>query len=121
MATYDLDLEKFHVDITEAKLDSLRQKLSLAAFPDELDDAEWDYGVPLDVVKRLITHWSTKFDWRAQERRINSLPQYLRSVEVDGFGPIPVHFVYRKSSGCNAIPLLFVHGCTFKTAYGVFR
>lgn len=122
MATHDVTrLEKFQVDIPEERLDSLRKKLACASFPDEVDGANWDYGVPVDLVRDLVHHWATGFDWRAAERRLNELPQYVCPIQVDGFESIPLHFVYKKSSVPGAIPLLFVHGCMTQILDTLFR
>ncbi|KAH9891956.1 alpha/beta-hydrolase [Cubamyces lactineus] len=100
----------FTLDVPDADLELLRQKLALIRFPDELDDAGWDYGVPLADVKRLVTHWRDSFDWRKSERAINALPQFTTDIEVEGFGALNIHYLHQKSSVENAIPLLFVHG-----------
>ncbi|RPD56178.1 alpha/beta-hydrolase [Lentinus tigrinus ALCF2SS1-6] len=102
--------EPFKLAIPQADLDLLRQKLRLVRFPDELDGAGWDYGVPLGDVKRLAAHWKDMFDWRKAEAKINELLMFTRDIEVEGFGTLDVHYVHQKSEVKNAIPLLFVHG-----------
>ncbi|KAF2812656.1 alpha/beta-hydrolase [Mytilinidion resinicola] len=104
------DITPFKVSIPQESLDRLHQKLALADFPDELDEAEWDYGAPLADIKRLTKHWLEKYDWRAEERKINELPQFKTSVTIDRFGDLDLHFVHQKSPIKNAIPLIFVHG-----------
>ncbi|EAW10207.1 epoxide hydrolase [Aspergillus clavatus NRRL 1] len=51
--------------------DLLSQKLQTASFPDELDSAGRDLGVPLDEIKRLSTYWRHGFDWRAKQKELN--------------------------------------------------
>ncbi|KAF5392043.1 hypothetical protein D9757_003185 [Collybiopsis confluens] len=103
--------QPFKIAIPDAKFAALQQKLALAEFPDELDGAKWDYGVPLTDVKRLVARWREGFNWRAEEAKINEeLPQFTRDIDVDGFGVLNVHYVHKKSEVTNAIPLLFVHG-----------
>jgi hypothetical protein len=102
----------FKIQVPEEQLLLLRKKLDLAVLPDELDEAQWDYGAPLSDIKRLVEYWKTKFNWRAQEAAINeTLPQYTIDISVDGFETLNIHYVYQKSTVDNAIPLLFVHGC----------
>ena len=101
----------FSVSVPDADLDLLRQKLELVRFPDELDGAAWDYGVPLADIKRLVAHWKDGFDWRKAEAEINALPMFTRDIEVGGFGTLNVHYIHKKSEVPDAIPLLFVHGC----------
>ncbi|KAF8902496.1 alpha beta-hydrolase [Mucidula mucida] len=101
----------FQISVSDDKIDLLRRKLELCAFPDELEDAGSDYGVPLAAMRRLVKYWKTGFDWRAQEAAINAeLPHFTRDIKVDGFGTLKIHYVHQKSKSADAIPLLFVHG-----------
>jgi pimeloyl-ACP methyl ester carboxylesterase len=82
----------------------------LTRFPDELEKAEWNYGSPLNDIKRLVARWQDGFDWRAAETEINELPMFTTPVAVGGFGELDIHFVHKRSPVDGAIPLLFVHG-----------
>jgi pimeloyl-ACP methyl ester carboxylesterase len=104
------DVKPFQISIPDSSLSDLKTRLSLARFPDELDDAQWDYGTPLADVKRLAAYWKDSFDWRKAEKKLNELPHFTTSITVSGFSPIQVHFLHQKSSVPGAIPLLFVHG-----------
>ena len=101
----------FKLSVPEAEIELLRQKLELVRFPDELEDAGWDYGVPLAHIKRRVARWKEGFDWRKSEEEINKIPQFTREVPVEGFDTLSVHYAHQKSSNPNAVPLLFVHGC----------
>ena len=101
----------FTLHVSDANLDLLQQKLALVRFPDELDGAGWDYGVPLAHVKRLTEHWRDGFDWRKAEAEINALPMFTRDIDVEGFGTLNVHYVHQRSEAEAAIPLIFIHGC----------
>jgi hypothetical protein len=102
----------FTISIEEDRIRRLHQKLDLADFPHELDQAGWTYGAPLSDIKRLAQHWREGFNWREQEAKLNQLRQFTTNIEVEGFGELNIHFVHQKSDVTNAIPLLFVHGCT---------
>ncbi|KZP08679.1 alpha/beta-hydrolase, partial [Athelia psychrophila] len=103
--------QPFQINISSEQIAQLKQKLSLTIFPDELDGAGRDYGAPLSDIKRLIARWSDGFDWKAQEAAINAdLPQFTKDIEVDRFGKLNIHYVHKKSTVVDAIPLLFVHG-----------
>lgn len=101
----------FKLCIPDEDLELLRKKLALSRLPDELEDAQWDYGVPLADIKRLAARWQDGYDWRKYEAEINKIPQFTRDVEIDGFGPLNIHYVHQRSDLENAIPLLFMHGC----------
>jgi microsomal epoxide hydrolase len=103
----------FNIAVPDTQLQQLHQKLEQASFPDELDEAGWDMGVPLSEMKRLVTTWRENFDWRAQEKKLNDqLNQFTVPVPVDGFGELDIHVVHHRSGNPRAIPLLFIHGCT---------
>ncbi|KAK1220537.1 hypothetical protein PQX77_016677 [Marasmius sp. AFHP31] len=104
-------MSSYKISVPEESLALLRKKLELTSLPDELDDAGWDYGVPLADIKRLVSRWKDGYDWRKQEKALNDeLPQFTRDIEVDGFGVLNIHYVHKESETKNAIPLLFVHG-----------
>ncbi|KAK6443423.1 hypothetical protein LTR95_000250 [Oleoguttula sp. CCFEE 5521] len=100
----------YTIAIPDSKIDDLHKRLDLATFPDELDNARWDYGAPLADVKRLTAYWKSSFSWRDQERTLNQLPQFTRSVEVDNFAALDIHYIHQPSPSPDAIPLLFCHG-----------
>jgi len=80
-------IESFTLAIPDTELERLHQKLSRASFPDEIDEAGWDYGAPLEDVKRLASYWKDEFNWREAESEINKLLNYRTTIEVEGFGP----------------------------------
>ncbi|CAL1713452.1 unnamed protein product [Somion occarium] len=100
----------FALAIPDADLDILHKKLEVTRLPDELEDARWDYGVPLDDIKRLVARWKDGFDWRASEAAINAIPQFTRDIDVEGHDTLNIHYIHQRSALDNAIPLLFVHG-----------
>lgn len=103
--------QPYTISVPDTAIEKLKRKLADADYPDELDTADqWPYGSPLADVKRLANHWEKKFDWRQAESKINELPNFRKSVRVEGFGDIDVHFIHQKSTNPNAIPLLFSHG-----------
>ncbi|KAH9846434.1 alpha/beta-hydrolase [Lenzites betulinus] len=106
----DTTEQPFTVAVSDTDLELLRKKLDLVRLPDELEGAEWNYGVPLADIKRLVAYWKDSFDWRKAEAGINKLPMFTRDIEVDGHGTLNIHYVHQKSEVKNAIPLLFVHG-----------
>jgi len=102
----------FKISVPDHALALLHRKLSDAHLPDEVNDAGWDYGAALSDVKRLVNKGKEGYDWRAHERELNKLPMFTRDIEVEGFGVLNIHYVHQRSEVQNAIPLLFVHGCT---------
>ena len=104
------------IQVPDVEIDLLKKKLALVRFPDELDSAGWDYGAPIAHVSRLVDRWQNGFDWRKHEDAINKAnPQFTRDVLVEGFGSLNIHYIHQKSECENAVPLLFVHGCRYRT------
>ena len=64
----------FRIDVPEAWLDDLRDRLARTRWPDELPGAGWSGGVPLGYLRELAEYWRTGYDWRAHEARLNALP-----------------------------------------------
>jgi Epoxide hydrolase N terminus. len=56
-------------------------------------------------LRELAEYWRDGFDWRAQEARLNSYPQY--TTRIDGQ---KIHFLHVKSPEPDATPLLLLHG-----------
>jgi len=100
-----MQVQPFTVHVSDAVLDDLRQRLAHTRWPDEVIGAGWRYGVPLAYLQELVHYWHRHFDWRAQERHINSFAQYR--ADIDGFG---IHFIHERGKGPNPLPLLITHG-----------
>jgi hypothetical protein len=108
----------FKISIPDTDLSLLKQKLALVRFPDELQDLEdeWAYGAPLKDIKRLVSRWKDGYDWRRHEDDINqNVPMFTRDIDIEGEGTLSIHYAHQKSKNANAIPLLFVHGCEFRS------
>ncbi|KAK4635987.1 Putative epoxide hydrolase [Fulvia fulva] len=103
-------MSTYNISVPEEKLVSLKIKLGQSEFPDELDGAAWDYGAPLGDIKRLAKRWQSGYDWRAEEAKLNELPNFHRPIKVERFGELDVHYIHQQSDNSDAIPLLFVHG-----------
>lgn len=104
-------IKPFKIAVPDSAIKRLKDKLELATWPDEVSFSnDWSYGAPLADVKRLAKKWQNDFDWRAHERKLNELPQFSTTIQVDGFDDLQVHFVHQKSPNPDSIPLLFCHG-----------
>ena len=95
----------FRIDIPEVELEDLRDRLSRARWPDEVAGAGWSLGPPLAYLKELVELWRTSYDWRAEEARLNALPQFTTTIDGQR-----VHFFHVRSPEPQALPLLVTHG-----------
>ena len=98
-------IRPFRIDIPQADLEDLRDRLARTRWPDQLPGVGWDYGIELDVVQELAEYWRTGHDWRAAERRLNEFPQFTTVID----GQV-VHFMHVRSAEPDALPLIMTHG-----------
>jgi epoxide hydrolase len=101
----ETDIAPFRIEIPQSALDDLQARLERTRWPDELPGAGWDYGVPLQYVRRLADRWRDGYDWRAWEARLNELPQFTTTIDGQN-----VHFVHVRSPEPDALPLIATHG-----------
>ena len=57
-----MSIQPFHVDIPQATLDDVRERLGHTRWPDEIENAGWDYGTNLEYLKELANYWQHTFD-----------------------------------------------------------
>jgi epoxide hydrolase len=101
----DTELRPFTIEIPQSELDDLRDRLARTRWPSELPGVGWSRGVPLDYMRELAHYWSTSYDWREHEARLNELPQF--TTTIDGAN---VHFLHVRSPEPDALPLIITHG-----------
>ncbi|WP_433375220.1 epoxide hydrolase family protein [Actinoplanes sp. CA-142083] len=110
-----MTITPFRIDIPQADLDDLQERLARTRWAEELPAPEaaapgpvppgWEYGVPVGYVRQLVERWRTGYDWRAWEARLNAYPQF--TTEIDGQ---TVHFLHVRSPEPEATPLILTHG-----------
>ena len=98
-------MQPFQIEIPEADLRDLRERLARTRWPENETVGDWSQGVPLVYVKELCDYWAEQYDWRATESRLNALPQFR--TEIDGLG---IHFLHIPSPHPEALPLVITHG-----------
>jgi pimeloyl-ACP methyl ester carboxylesterase len=95
----------FRIDVPEAELRDLRERLERTRWPEAETVRDWSQGVPLRYVQDLCRYWAREYDWRAREARLNGFPQFR--ARIDGLG---IHFVHVRSPHPGALPLVMTHG-----------
>jgi pimeloyl-ACP methyl ester carboxylesterase len=61
--------------------------------------------VQLATMQELARYWTTEYDWRKAEAKLNELPQF--TTEIDG---VNIHFIHVESPHEHALPLIMTHG-----------
>ena len=97
--------QPFWIDIPDAELADLDDRLANTRLPQQLPGCGWIRGVPRDYLQNLLDYWRIEFDWRAQEARLNAFPQF--TTVIDGQ---TLHFLHVQSPESDALPLILTHG-----------
>lgn len=99
------------IHVPDSELELLTRKLDLVRLPSFHVDWRDDNGIDPKGVADIVRFWRDTYDWRAEEAKLNELPQFKTPIDVDdGFGTIDLHFVHSTASAANATPVLFLHG-----------
>ena len=98
-------MRPFRLDVPDAVLADLRERLGRARWPDEPPGAGWRYGTSLAYLRELVAYWRDRYDWRAHEARLNAFRQF--TVPLAG---IDLHFIHHPGVGPEPLPLLLSHG-----------
>jgi pimeloyl-ACP methyl ester carboxylesterase len=98
-------IRPFHVDVPEAELTQLRERINATQWPERETVTDASQGVQLATMQALARYWATEYDWRKIESKMNALPQFI--TEIDG---LDIHFIHVRSKHDNALPLIVTHG-----------
>ncbi|MFM0289126.1 epoxide hydrolase family protein [Paraburkholderia megapolitana] len=98
-------IRPLRVHVPESQLIDLRRRIKATRWPERETVTDDSQGVPLAMVQEFARHWSTDYDWRACEAKLNALPQFI--TEIDG---LDIHFIHVRSKHENAMPLIVTHG-----------
>ncbi len=112
------EIKPFRIDIPQADLDDLADRLARVRWANELPADQvtdgvqrgpvtpgWEYGVPLEYVQRLVAYWRDGYNWREWEAKLNAYPQF--TTVIDGQ---QIHFLHVRSPEPDATPLILTHG-----------
>ena len=97
------EIRPFTITIPEADLQDLQSRLARTRYAVSAPGDGWEYGTPTSYLQDMVERWKS-FDWRAQEARMNAVPNFL--TEIDGQ---TVHFAHVRSPHEDATPLLLLH------------
>jgi pimeloyl-ACP methyl ester carboxylesterase len=103
--SHDNDIRPFRLDTPEGAIAELRRRVEATRWPTRELVSDRSQGVQLATVQELARFWTTEYDWRAFEAKLNALPQY--TTDIDG---VEIHFVHVRSPHDNALPLIMTHG-----------
>ncbi len=95
----------FQLNVADAVLDQIQQRVRDYPWHEMPDDGGWGYGSNLPYMQELCEYWVDHYDWRKQEKMLNQFDHFISPI--DG---IDTHYILEKGSGDNPLPLLLSHG-----------
>ncbi len=98
-------ISPFSIYLEEAVLADLRARIHQTRWPDQIPGIGWEQGTNLDELRQLLGYWAGGFDWRAQERALNTFHHFR--AELDG---VRIHFVHERAPNGQGIPVILTHG-----------
>src|SRR5690348_15989011 len=98
-------IRPFRIEVSQASLDDLRSRILATRWPSKELVEDRSQGVQLATVRELARYWTTEYDWRTCEARLNAVPQFR--TNIDG---VDLHFIHVRSQHENALPLIMTHG-----------
>lgn len=97
--------EPFRVAVPDAVLDRILARVRDFPWEGLADAGGWSCGTDLGTLRDLCARWTGGYDWRAEEARLNRLPQCRVAVEGEA-----LHAVHLPGVGPAPMPLLLTHG-----------
>ncbi len=104
-ASAESAVRSFRIEVPQGEIDELRRRIDATRWPSKELVTDRSQGVQLATLQELARYWTTEYDWRKCEARLNALPQF--TTEIDG---VDIHFIHVKSPHENALPLIMTHG-----------
>jgi pimeloyl-ACP methyl ester carboxylesterase len=105
MQSKPIQMAPFTIRVPDEVISDLRTRIRNTRWPKQAPGAAWAQGTDLEYLKRLLSYWADGFDWRAQERRLNTFKHFRAEL-----GAIHIHFVHERAREGNGIPLILTHG-----------
>lgn len=98
-------IRPFSYHATDEQLADLRRRIDATKWPSRETVTDATQGVQLATMRELARYWRNEHDWRKVEARLNSLPQFITTI--DG---VDIHFIHVRSRHPNALPVIVTHG-----------
>ena len=104
-AVDDSAIRPFTIDVPGEQLEDFRRRIAATRWPSNELVADRSQGVQLATIQELARYWTSDYDWRKCETKLNALPQF--TTEIDG---VEIHFIHVRSPHEDALPLVMTHG-----------
>jgi pimeloyl-ACP methyl ester carboxylesterase len=98
-------IHSFRFEATQEAIDDLRRRIVATRWPSKELVQDRSQGVQLAAIQALAQFWTTDYNWRTAEAKLNALPQF--TTEIDG---LTIHFIHVRSPHEDSLPLIMTHG-----------
>jgi pimeloyl-ACP methyl ester carboxylesterase len=99
------DIRPYRIDVPNAVLDDLKQRLARTRWPEAETVDDWSQGIPLAYTRELADYWANGYDWRSREAALNRFDHFVTEIDA-----LDVHFIHQRSPHEDALPLVITHG-----------
>ena len=100
-----MTVKPFKINVSQAVLDDLQDRLAQTRWPDEVEGTGWDYGTNLGYMKEMAAYWQHGYDWRKQEAALNAFAHFTATIDGED-----IQFIHERGKGPNPTPILLLHG-----------
>src|SRR6266480_4506458 len=98
-------IRPFQFHASDEALADIRQRIKATRWPEKEPVSDFSQGVPLATRQKLSRYWTSEYDWRKVDAKINSYLNFI--TEIDG---LDIHFIHVLSNEKNALPVIVTHG-----------
>lgn len=95
----------FHIAIDDSSLADLQHRLRQTRWPGALTDVSDGEGIDFTLLRKLVDHWLNEFDWREQEKKLNTFSHFKTVIAGQS-----IHYIYQRGVGPAPMPLVLTHG-----------
>ena len=101
----ETEVRPFRINMPDEAIGDLQRRIAAARLPGKELVGDRSQGVQLATIQELARYWTSNYDWRKCEARLNALPQF--TTGIDG---VDIHFIHVRSRHENALPMIITHG-----------
>jgi pimeloyl-ACP methyl ester carboxylesterase len=104
----DLTVRPFKIAVEDKVLQDLKQRLANTRIQETIPGVNFEYGFPSWQLRKVVDYWSSTYDWRKEEKKLNQYDHFKTQIEG-----LDIHFIHvkpKRTNGNKAVPLLLVHG-----------
>ncbi|KAM5164435.1 epoxide hydrolase 1 [Mantella aurantiaca] len=103
------DIRPFKIETSDEELNDLFHRIDQTRYTEPLEGSRFNFGFNSIHLRKVVSYWRNKFDWRKQLEILNRYPHFKTKIEG-----LDIHFLHAKPAnlpaGRRAKPLIMVHG-----------